>query len=468
MPSIVNYIVVSRMYVIGQILKSLRENKALQLSEVQEATGVDATNISRIENGHRLPTIRQIELLAELYDVSTEALIAERESDKILEGIEYKHVASNALQIAEAKLLYGTKYFSTLNSTQFIKPLTLENRRYIGSKAKLTDWILEIIKKHAGIGGTFCDLFSGTGVVANKALSNYDQVIVNDLLYSNNAIYKGFLSNGIWNREKIYDLLDYFNSLNPEELPDNYFSRNFGGKYYEQNVAKKIGYIRQNIEDIKSELTDKEYNILIATLIYNIDRLANTVGHFDAYIKKRIPTQELVLRPIDVRNYPNVTIYREDANKLARQVSADIVYIDPPYNSRQYCRFYHLYETLVKWDKPELFGVALKPAPENMSRYCTVKAIDAFRDLVSQIDTKYLAISYNNTYNSKSSSSTNKIKLEEIKEILNMCGETKVFSHAHQYFNTGKTDFDNHREYLFITKIDHAKRDQAFASLLRW
>jgi len=77
------------MYVIGQILKSLRENKALQLSEVQEGTGIDATNISRIENGHRLPTIKQIELLAELYDVSTETLIAERESDKILEEISY-------------------------------------------------------------------------------------------------------------------------------------------------------------------------------------------------------------------------------------------------------------------------------------------------------------------------------------------------------------------------------------------
>jgi adenine-specific DNA-methyltransferase len=202
-------------------------------------------------------------------------------------------------------------------------------------------------------------------------------------------------------------------------------------------------------------LTDKEYNILLATLIYNIDKIANTVGHFDAYIKKPIKPRKLNLRPIEATtDFTGVKIYREDANQLARKVRADVAYIDPPYNSRQYNRFYHIYETLVKWDSPELFGVALKPAPEDSSVYCTVKAKDAFADLIGNLKVKYLAVSYNNTYNSKSSSSENKIKLEEIENILKGRGKTKIFESSHKYFNTGKTEFDNHKEFLFLTKVN--------------
>lgn len=133
-----------------------------------------------------------------------------------------------------------------------------------------------------------------------------------------------------------------------------------------------------------------------------MDKIANTVGHFDAYIKKPIKPRSLNLRLIETSQIPNIKIYQEDANRLARTIEADVAYIDPPYNSRQYNRFYHIYETLVKWDKPQLFGVALKPLPENSSVYCTVKAKDAFRDLVENLNVKYLAVSYNNTYNSKS------------------------------------------------------------------
>ena len=87
-----------------------------------------------------------------------------------------------------------------------------------------------------------------------------------------------------------------------------------------------------------------------------------------------------------------------------------------------------------------------------MSKYCTVKAKDSFKELVNNLDVKYLAVSYNNTYKSKSKSSENKIKLEEIKEILNEVGETKIFEQSHKAFNTGKTDFSDHKEFLFLTK----------------
>ena len=69
------------------------------------------------------------------------------------------------------------------------------------------------------------------------------------------------------------------------------------------------------------------------------------------------------------------------------------------------------------------------------------------------INSKYIAVSYNNTYKSKSSSSKNKITLEQILSTMKKKGKTKIFKKSHNYFNAGKTDFDNHYEYLFITKI---------------
>jgi adenine-specific DNA-methyltransferase len=185
------------------------------------------------------------------------------------------------------------------------KPIALESRRYIGSKAKLSDWIMDLIDSETENIQTFTDIFAGTATISSKALSKYKRVIVNDFLYANNIIYKGFFEAGGWDKNKVSDIIAEYNSLDVESLPDNYFSENFGGKFYEYNVAKQIGHIRQNIEDIKSKLTNKEYNILLATLIYNIDKLANTVGHFDAYIKKTIKTQPLRMRLINAKEFKN-------------------------------------------------------------------------------------------------------------------------------------------------------------------
>ncbi len=358
--------------------------------------------------------------------------------------------------------------FSGLESTRYTAPIKLESRRYIGNKAKLVDWIMNLIDEHTENVHSFCDIFSGTGAVSNRAIHKYNHVIMNDFLFSNNVIYKAFFGTGYWDRNKLCDLLDKYNAINLETIEDNYFSNNFGGKYFDINTSKLIGFIRQDIEDHKNCLTEKEYNILLASLIYNIDRIANTVGHFDAYIKKKIKPQKLFLRLIEANSYPNVSIYRQDANLLSRDVYADITYMDPPYNSRQYCRFYHLYETLIKWDKPKLFGVALKPKPENMSSYCTAKAVDCFEDLVRNLNTRYIVVSYNNTYNSKSKSSENKIKLEDIEDLLNRCGKTKKYERSYAFFNAGKTNLEDHKEFVFITKVDNEKRSKSFTPIIRW
>lgn len=337
--------------------------------------------------------------------------------------------------------------------------MQLTNRRYIGSKTKLLDWIFSEIKNNTQ-GESFFDIFSGTGSIAERALSLYNKVIVNDILSSNKIIYEAF-----WGKEKInFYLINEYKNLfialtNIEK--ENYFSENYGGKYFGLNDAKKIGYIREIIEEsYKSKVLNKrEFSILLASLIYSMDRIANTVGHYEAYRKISIKDERFRFEMIDLNDYQNkeIEIFQEDANSLAPKIYADIIFLDPPYNSRQYSRFYHVLENLVDWDKPELYGVALKPKPKNMSEYCRNGAAKVFDDLISNLKCKYIVVTYNNTYNSKSSSSQNKIKLEEIEKSLNKRGVTKIFESDYKFFNAGKTDLPNHKEYLFITEVKNEK-----------
>ncbi len=434
---------------IGNTLKIIRETKGYQLQEVAEKTSINYTILSRIETGKRLPTKPQIQNLANFYKYSETDLIKHLISDKILLEVQNEDLGLEGFKLAEQKIKYG---LTLINDYDNLEKFELHSRRYIGNKAKLTDWIMEIIKKETKGNDTFIDIFSGTSVVAKEAMKTFKNVIINDILISNNIAYQAFYEKKNWNQKKLVDITNEYNIINPKEIKENYFSKNFGDKFFESDTSKLIGYIREDIEKRRNELTSKEYAILLTSLIYTIDRLANTVGHFDAYIKKPIEKRSLNFRLIKTEEFEGAKIFREDANQLARKIKGDIAYIDPPYNSRQYSRFYHIYENLVQWKKPELHGVALKPKPENMSTYCTTRAKDVFRDLVENLDVKYLAVSYNNTYNSKSKSSENKIKYDELVEILNEIGETQVFEQYHKCFNAGKTNFNDHKEFLFLTK----------------
>lgn len=329
--------------------------------------------------------------------------------------------------------------------------IQLHNRRYIGNKFKLIDWIFSVIKKECS-GNSFADIFAGTGVVSAVATRFFDTIIINDFLHSNYIIYNAFFGNDKFSNNKINSIIELYNDIKDTDLMDNYFSENFGGKFFSYQSAKKIGFIRENIEENKIHLNEKEYSMLITSLLYSADKIANTVGHYDAYFKDKNIVDSFIMKPIDPIIGGNIEIYQEDSNMLVKKIKADIAYIDPPYNSRQYSRFYHVLETLTKWNKPKLYGVALKPEPENMSDYCRVSAKEKLRELVNDIQAKFLVVSYNNTYESKSNSSKNKITLFDIEEILKHKGETKVFEKNYRHFNAGNTDFNNHKEFLFVTK----------------
>lgn len=331
--------------------------------------------------------------------------------------------------------------------------LTLESRRYIGSKAKLVDWIADTLQQACPHATSLCDLFAGTGIVSARAAQLYPRVVVNDLLHANRVIYEAFLGPGRWDAPKLQALLDAYNALDPELLPDGYFTRHYGGRYFEPAVARLIDHVRADIDDPRHALNAKERAILLATLIYNIDRHANTVGHFDAYIKRPIQHRPLLLRPIEARAYDGVEIHQEDANRLAPTLEADITYIDPPYNSRQYSRFYHVYETLVKGDEPPLYGVALKPRAENLSRYCTTSAPEAFAQLISSLHTRYIAVSYNNNGASLNPRSNAKISDTDIIAALATRGHVDIFTTAHRPFSAGRGAHTENQERLFLCSV---------------
>ena len=346
------------------------------------------------------------------------------------------------------------------NKTRF----KISNRRYTGSKLKIKDWIKNLITENCPNAKSFCDIFAGTAIVTDQMLYNYDSFVLNDLLYSNEFIYNAFYKNEVFDIQKLFNFQNKYQELNKDNLLDNYVSINFGGKYFELGDAKAIGFIRQDIEDNKSILNEREYCILIASLLYSFDKCANTVGHYEAYFKNKEIVRSFkyeLITPYDTLALnKKFEIYRQDANILANNISSDIVYIDPPYSSRQYSRFYHVLENITKWDKPELFGSALKPVPENMSEYCSSSAKNAFSDLISKLNCKYIVVSYNNTYNSKSKSSENKMKLEDIVEILSKKGITKKFEMPFKAFNAGKTNIENHKELIFITEVGKFASDK--------
>lgn len=369
------------------------------------------------------------------------------------------------------KFNISADYLLGLKDAEVTTKFKIANRRYTGSKLKLKDWIKDLIIQNCPKCTSFCDIFAGTGIITDTLIKEYDNFIINDFLYSNEIIYKAFFENKEFDLGKLLTYKHRYNSLDYDLLEDNYISINFGDKYFEIGDAKAIGFIRQDIEDNKNDLNEREYNILIASLLYSFDKCANTVGHYEAYFKNKVINRSFnfeLISPYDtIKLNKKFSIYREDANVLASKICADIVYIDPPYSSRQYSRFYHVLENVTKWEKPQLYGTALKPPVENMSSYCSNSAKTAFADLINKLSCKYIVVSYNNTYNSKSSSSENKMTLEDIESILNKKGKTKRFEMPFKAFNAGKTDIQNHKEYIFITEVGKLDNLKGESSIVR-
>lgn len=336
--------------------------------------------------------------------------------------------------------------------------VNIQNRRYLGNKFKLFNFIKDIVDKNCLDVKIFADVFSGTGVVSSAFTDKI--IITNDLLYSN------YICNLTWFGSETVRL-EFLSNLIKEytrdsKFEENYMTENFADTYFSKIDCSKIGFVREDIEQKYRSgiISERERAFLIASLIYAMDKVANTCGHYDAWRRGVTFERRLVLPMLNVpaKNNKLNRCFNEDANKLVRHIKADLIYIDPPYNSRQYSDTYHLLENVARWEKPPVYGVALKPDRKNLkSDYCTLKATEAFEDLIKNCKAKYILLSYNNMAQKGDERSNARISDEDIFRILNAKGSTQVFSKEYRAFTTGKSNIRGNEERLFLCKVGEFK-----------
>lgn len=308
--------------------------------------------------------------------------------------------------------------------------------RYIGSKAKLINEIESFILDKVGIDGSqrFLDLFSGTGIVA-KHFKKYFEVITNDSLYFSYILSKGHVIpnsppsfNKLNQNLGITDPLAHLNSLKGISgfISENYSSDDNGRMYFIPDNARKIDDIRLTLNQwLEQDLLGiDEFDYLLATLIEAVPYISNTTGTYGAYLKhwdKRAFKPLLLEYPILFDNNKYNIAFNEKAENLIQSIKADICYIDPPYNGRQYTSNYHLLETIAKYDHPEVRGVTgiRNFGKDESSDFCKKsKVYEAFKTVLSQANCKHLFISY---------SADGLLSKEQIEEILLGIGNSNTY-----------------------------------------
>ncbi len=335
--------------------------------------------------------------------------------------------------------------------------ISLTSRRYLGSKTKLLPFIHETLNKEGIVFDSLLDIFGGTGSVANSFNDGKHSIYVNDLLESNRCSYNAFFGSEHIEEKKIDRIIDSFNATDYSE--PNYFSINFSDTFFSESNCMKIGGIREDIETLynASHINQREKDILITSLLYAMDRIANTVGHYDAFRRGGDLSKPLVLKALDLpseSSNKHNRIYRMDANELAKECEADVVYIDPPYNSRQYCDAYHLLENVARWEKPKVYGVAKKMDRGGLkSRYCENSAPRAFNELIMSLRCKFILVSYNNMGVKGAGRSQAKISDIDIVRSLEQRGKVVVYETNFNQFTTGKTHISDHKERLFVCRV---------------
>ncbi|MDR1731912.1 MAG: Dam family site-specific DNA-(adenine-N6)-methyltransferase [Synergistaceae bacterium] len=343
--------------------------------------------------------------------------------------------------------------------TPALKTTSVSNRRYLGGKYRLLPFIRSVVERECSDVESVADIFAGTGAVASAFTDK--RLITNDNLYSNYICHLAWFSPQPCSEKKIENLISFYNGANPTS--DNYMSENFADTFFSRADCRKIGFVREDIEARykNGEINERERALLITSLLYAADKIANTCGHYDAFRQGARFDRHIELAvplPEDDLNPGNVCC-NEDTNELVRRITADLVYIDPPYNSRQYCDAYHLLENVARWEKPVVSGVARKMNRTALkSDYCTQKAAAAFEDLISNVSAKYILLSYNNMAQKGDGRSNAKISDSDIMRILSAKGEVKIFTQDYRPFSAGRSDIEEHEERLFLCICKPRKR----------
>lgn len=326
---------------------------------------------------------------------------------------------------------------------------------YIGSKYKLSSFIYNSVKDVTGSNLSekiFCDLFAGTGIIGRTFKKEVKKVISNDIEYYSYVLNKNYIEN----HEPLdfYSFIEELNLLKGKKgfIFDQYSEKGrFDRQYFSENNGQKIDAIRQKIEEWKTKevISEKFYFFLLASLLESADKIANTAAVYGAFLKqiKKTAQRELILEPaIFELNDNDHQVFNENSNHLIKKIEGDILYLDPPYNAREYGANYHLLNTIALYDSFNPKGkTGLRQYQK--SDYCKKqKVAKSFEELVKDAQFKYIFLSYNNE---------GLMPEGTIKEILQKYGKLDLFTIQYQRFKADKTENRNHKansttEYLYV------------------
>jgi len=338
---------------------------------------------------------------------------------------------------------------------------------YIGSKNRLLNTIKYVCDKNIKIQDKliFADLFAGTGTVGFGMLDKFMNVISNDLEY-----YSYVINNGLLNCSFSSYLKKIINKCNTLKCFAGLMYKNYSPNekcnrmFFTNDNAKKCDAIRVYIQKLLNikKITENEYYFLLASLIVSMDKVANTSCVYGAYLKKfkKSALKELKLVPIhkmkDIKQ-KNI-IYNQFIENVIKDKNFDVVYLDPPYNHRQYSSNYSPLNYLAKYDETiDLTGKTGIIKNYNKSNFCSkVKVLETFSNLIKNIDCHYLIISYNDE---------GLISFDNLKEICIRKGDTKLYKIRYNKFKAQK-NVNKKNVYEYIWFIDVNNKNNTFEKVL--
>jgi adenine-specific DNA-methyltransferase len=348
--------------------------------------------------------------------------------------------------------------------------LYMSTLNYIGSKKSLLNFIdhvfIEIsenfnVEQYNQI--KFLDGFAGSGVVGKFFNSKY-----NFIVYSNDLEYYSWIINysliKVNYSEKLANIINNLNLITKPMDTTKYslITLNYSEsgaekrKFWTVSNAEKADGIIECIKNMLSvnSITIDEYYFLLGSLISSFDKVANTASVYGAYLKK-YKTSSLKtfnISPIhtinSIVNFEQNKVFNLDINSnIITDEIYDIVYLDLPYNSRQYSTNYHPLNFIAKYDSLIIpYGKTGLIKNSNKSNYSIKKnVLETFQNLIESLNTKYIMVSYNNEglMNSK-----------EIIKILKTKGQTTLYKYEYKKFKSQITQTNTTvYEHLYLCKV---------------
>ncbi len=342
--------------------------------------------------------------------------------------------------------------------------------RYYGAKSKLLPFIEEVVKS-TGVNGTsnFVDLFAGTTSVGKHFKKLGYTVYSNDMLEFSYALSKTYIETNVLpdfkklkkhlvikdDNNLIFEYLNKVDKLDEGFIFKNY-SPNGGRQYFTDDNAKRIDTFRGIIQEWKegAHINELEYYYLITSLLKAVNLVSNVTGTYGAYLKTwdKRALNDLILKPVSI--IPSATknkAFKEDANTLVKELRPDLLYLDPPYNSRQYASNYFILELIAQgwFDKePIIYGKSGMTEYEHLkSKYCSKnEALVALEDLVmNSSKAKYIFLSYNNE---------GVMSQDSIIKAMNRVGEVETLTETHKRYKSINQTIDDPKETTeFIFKL---------------